>query len=110
MIHSQIESISYSPLPFGTLDRSVFAVTVENTGTGDVWALRNMGRCYGRDGVWDDEPQPSSRTDEWLAKHRYGFEEAKAVAVRICGSVTWNGRTADELAATQTRTDESETK
>lgn len=64
---------------------SVGPVSIERTGTkyglgdswaADAWAIRCMGRCYGRNGEWDFEPQPSSRTDEWLAVYRWTLDEA----------------------------------
>ncbi len=36
-----------------------------------LWAVRRNGDCLGRDGHWSYEPQPSSRSQEWLALHRF---------------------------------------
>lgn len=37
-----------------------------------LWAARYESRCLSTSGQWDYEPLPSSRTDEWLAQHRFG--------------------------------------
>lgn len=94
----RVESYSYSPIPPGTYDRGTWGVTVENTGD-DMWAIRNGSRCLDRNLEWDHEPRPSSRTDEWLAQHRFTLPEAQRLARRVCHDVTWNGRTADDIAA-----------
>ena len=47
-------------------------------GAPDKFAVRKLGTTLGRDG-WRHEPQPSSRTDEYMAAHRFDtFEEAHA--------------------------------
>lgn len=42
----------------------------------DVWAIRKGPLVLLRSGKWDYEPQPSSRTDAWLAKARWTESEA----------------------------------
>lgn len=60
--------------------RGRFVVSVLDV---DVWAIRRgAGACLSRDGKWVREPQPSSRTDEWLAEHRFTLEEATILAER----------------------------
>jgi hypothetical protein len=46
----------------------------------DVWAVRCMGRCLNRDGRWEHEPLPSSRTDAFKARTRFSCDEAKLAA------------------------------
>jgi hypothetical protein len=41
-----------------------------------LWAIRELGMCYGKGGRWSYEPQPSSRTDEWLKVYRFATKEA----------------------------------
>lgn len=37
-----------------------------------LWAVRDgFKKCLSKNGEWDYEPFPSSRTDEWLAAHRF---------------------------------------
>ncbi len=69
-----------SCLPADHADRFSFALRVENRGA-DVWAVMRRGSCYGTGG-WDYEPSPSSRTDDWLATHRFPLDEALAIAKR----------------------------
>jgi hypothetical protein len=42
---------------------------------GDRWAIRAWGYCLNRDGKWDYEPMPSSRTDAFFARCRYATPE-----------------------------------
>lgn len=36
------------------------------------WAVRNgLGLCLSRDGIWEIEPRPSSRDDDFIARTRY---------------------------------------
>lgn len=98
------DSVSYSPIPLDdALHRATWQVRVEFTGYGDDgmerWAVRNSGRCLNVSGEWEREPIPSSRTDEWLAEHRFTRHEAANLAGQVCHTVTWNGHTADEIAS-----------
>jgi hypothetical protein len=95
-----IDRFTYSPIPLdNALDRIAWQVSVEWAGSGR-WAIRNSGYCLNRNGEWEHEPQPSSRTDQWLAEHRWeDLAEARRVAREVCLSVTWNGKTAADIAA-----------
>jgi hypothetical protein len=42
----------------------------------DIWVISYMGCCLGPDGEWEWEPQPSSRSDEFLERHRFTLDEA----------------------------------
>jgi hypothetical protein len=46
----------------------------------DVWAIRCMQRCLNRDGFWEWEPLPSSRSDEFKVRSRWECAEALAHA------------------------------
>lgn len=96
------EQVSFSPLPVGSMDRCTWQVTVDYAAgfDGDRWAVRIMGRALNKHTrQWDPEPIPSSRTDEWLADHRWtDYGEAVTAARAVCGNVTWNGMSADFLA------------
>jgi hypothetical protein len=100
MIHAAIERYSYSPIPLDHPDRETWGVAVERAAPRR-WAIRNLSHCLNRiSGEWEYEPLPSSRTDEWLEAHRWTqLEEAQLIAARVCGSVTWNGTSAEEIAA-----------
>jgi len=53
--------------------------------TGIYYAVRQHGACMDRDGEWDIEPMPSSRTDEWLARFRFAtWEDAAKAIERHC--------------------------
>lgn len=97
-----LSGIQISPIPIGNINRSAWAVDVEFSGRLDeglaLYAVRNIGRSLNRDGEWDHEPRPSSRTDKWLARHRFPLDEALRLARQYAPTVTWNGQTAEQIA------------
>ena len=75
-----------------------FAVYVEDRGRGS-WAVTHEGNCLSVDGTWDYEPNPSNRDNEWMALHRFTFNDAYTAAVAAAATVTLMGKTAAEYAA-----------
>lgn len=71
-------------------DVSRFAVKVSWRGH-DRWAVTRFGDCWGPEG-WEHEASPSNRTPEFLAVHRYGLEDAIALARQLVDGVVVNGR------------------
>lgn len=55
------------------------------------WAVRWRHLVLHRSGRWDWEPQPSSRTDRWLASHRFTFETAMKLAKKAAPLLSING-------------------
>ena len=49
----------------------------------EAWAVRRDMDCLALDGTWSYEPMPSSRTEEWLARHRFTSAEAAASAIPL---------------------------
>jgi hypothetical protein len=49
----------------------------------EAWAVRRDMDCLALDGTWSYEPMPSSRTEEWLARHRFTSAEAAAHAIPL---------------------------
>jgi len=97
----QVTEYTVSLLPGDDIDAYSFAITVTYRGRG-LWAVSRHRRCLRRDGVWDFEPIPSDRTDEWLAEHRFTEAEALELAKEWAPRVMCNGITAAEaLARTQ---------
>jgi len=80
---------------------SLFSVNVELTNyQDDRWAVRVGPQCLDEHGNIDMEPIPSSRSDEWLAKHRFSAVGAAKIAMAYVDSEpTVNGRTARDYAA-----------
>jgi hypothetical protein len=77
----------------------VFDITVQRTLIGlDMWAVRRMGRCCDRDGNWEYEPLPSSRSSAWLRRYRMPLDEALTVARRAAPNIVVNGTRATEAA------------
>lgn len=83
-------------LPDSIPDRSSWNITVEWRGQ-DTWAVKRWSDCLGRDGEWDYEPNPSSRTDEWIKDHRFPLAEALELAKRAAPDVIVNGFTPADL-------------
>lgn len=90
-----------SLLPEGDINANLYEITVEERGQLDgttLWAACRMGRCLNRRGRWDYEMQPSSRTDRWIAGHRFDFDTALRLAKKAAPPITVNGWTvADAL-------------
>lgn len=103
-IHAQVESVSFSPIPVGHCDRDTWQVTVDLRHSRDgvqSWAVRISGRALNTEtGEFDYEPIPSERTDDWLATHRFSdYDAACRAAMEAAPGVTWNGRSAAQIAA-----------
>jgi hypothetical protein len=70
-----------------------YGIYVEDRGKGK-WAVTYGGMCLGRNGEWDYEPMPSSRTDEWIAANRFDSpEEAERAFKDHKPRLRINGRT-----------------
>ena len=54
-------------------------VYVENRGD-DKWAVTNGSACFNTDGQWESEPMPSNRDAAFLARTRFDFPKATALA------------------------------
>ena len=86
------------------INAHLYAVAIESRGHNggpELWAVTWMGRCLDAHGAWDYEPIPSSRTDDWLAEHRFDFQTALRLARQAAPGVTVNGTTAAQIAARQ---------
>lgn len=70
----------------------------------DMWAARRHGDVLNRSGVWEWEPMPSSRDDEFLARCRFG-SHAEAIAavshvqVQVSAAITQPAPEAQQVAA-----------
>jgi hypothetical protein len=90
-----------SCLPIDHIDRHHFEIKVAWRGP-DQFAVMEGPYCLGADGDWEYEMQPSSRTDKWLAGHRFPLDEALALARDAAAEMTCNGHTvADALARSE---------
>jgi hypothetical protein len=72
-----------------------FAIKVGYRGKG-TWAVHRRSRCLGTDGVWDYEPLPSERDDDWLTTHRFDEQTALRLAEEQAQLVTVNGITVQQ--------------
>lgn len=74
---------------------------------GGLWAVCCAGEVLGRDGKFDYEPFPSSRTEIWIAAHRFAFPEALALAQEILkGGIT--GYESKETVSTEALANDEE--
>jgi hypothetical protein len=61
------------------------------------WAIRESGSVLAKDGEWEFEPNPSSRTPEFLERTRWGsLEEAATFAAQHPGTPTLQPSTENE--------------
>lgn len=100
-------SYTVSCLPKRDMDTHLFEIRIEERGQIDGttrWAVCRMGYCLNRSGRWDYEMLPSSRTDRWIARHRFDLETAIRLAKKAAPLITVNGHTVAEALA---RTKES---
>jgi len=73
-------------LGFAVTSFGIGEITVESRGDG-MWAVLDGRWCLNRDGGWEHEPMPSSRTEEFLARCRFPLEEAVVRAAAAHGAV-----------------------
>ena len=97
-VSTRVTQYQVNALPESILDAHHWDVTVEYRGDGK-WAICHFRQCLGDDGEWDFEPSPSSRTDEWLATHRFTEEEALRLAREQAPNITVNGLTPADVIA-----------
>lgn len=89
-------------LPPDHIEAPHFTITVEWRG-GDLWAVCRFKECLGTDGVWDWEPSPSNRTDEWKNAHRFDLDSALALAKDAAPEMTVNGYTVADVLQMEAR-------
>jgi transglutaminase-like putative cysteine protease len=71
-------------------DAIYYDIYVVYRGNG-LWAVTNYsGKVYNKNGESEYEPQPSSRTDEFLAEYRHSLVDAIALAEEVANHVTVN--------------------
>jgi hypothetical protein len=97
-VTSRTTEVSYCALPEDDVNAYQVTVKVAWRGAGQ-YAVLHRSFCLSTDGAWDYEHLPSERTDEWLATHRFGFDEACALAEAVALTVTCNGLNAEALLA-----------
>jgi hypothetical protein len=87
-IHTTESEFRVSCLPPDHEAAHHFTITVSWRGKGRWAVLDPRGFCLGHDGEWDYEPMNSSRTEEWLAEHRFSLSEALGRAQREAPNLT----------------------
>jgi hypothetical protein len=59
------------------------------------WAVLFRGDCIDIDGKRSNEPLPSSREDEWIARHRFDLPTAMEVAKKFAPTIRVNRYTVE---------------
>ena len=98
--------VSIWPEDCSCIDSAMYCCAVVDQGFGK-WSVRrgtctdkeSSQPCLGTDGEWHYENQPSDRTREELAGHRFDVVTALGLAREMAPSVTLNGPTAEEALA-----------
>lgn len=90
-------------LPPDSFEATLWGVTVEWRSQ-DQWAVCVRGWCLTADGDLIHEPQPSSRSDEFIAATRLGLDTALAMAEEYADTMVVNGRTWRDVSATRPTT------
>jgi hypothetical protein len=98
-VHMRVTEVTLSAIPEDNVNHPHFSIQVAWRGPGDVYAVKRHSQVLGADGTWDYEPRPSSRTDEWIATHRFPYEQAVALAAAAVQFLTVNGFTVADVLA-----------
>lgn len=97
-ISQRITEVTVSALPADNVDYDLYSVKVQWRG-GETYAVKRFSQVLGADGLWDYEPSPSNRDDDWIATHRFSYEEAVQLAAKAAPDVTVNGSTVADCLA-----------
>jgi hypothetical protein len=94
-----VTAYTVSCFPPDDLDGSSWDIRVEYCGR-DRWAVRWLGQmCADSKGHFVHEPQPSSRSDYFLKRHRFSLEKALLIAKAAAPGIILNNMTpADAIA------------
>lgn len=98
-VYQQPVAYEFSCLPDTHPGRWHFTIRVERRGPGAWAVVRPSGFVLSREGTWDFEPQPSSRTDEWIAANRFRYHEAFLLAEQWAPKLTVMGHTVEDALA-----------
>lgn len=101
-VHTRITEVTVSTVPEDNINHHHFSVKVSWRGA-DRYAVERHREVLGADGEWEFEPSPSSRDDDWIATHRFSYDEAYRMAVHACQHVTVNGLTVADVLARAAR-------
>lgn len=66
-------------------------VTIEKRDDNNCWAIVSGSSVLAKDGAWEYEPRPSSRTDEFKQRTRYTINEAMDTLEKFFGKDALEG-------------------
>jgi hypothetical protein len=102
----RIASYEVCCVPFNNINRRHWVIKVEHRGF-ERWSVTHEGSFLGRDGWWSDGCADGESYDQWLDDHRFGEQEAIALATHWAPKVKSMGKNAAELAMWERDLDES---
>lgn len=97
-VNVRITEVTVCAVSTDSINHHAYAVQVAWRGE-DAYAVIHHRECLGADGKWDFEPTSSSRTDEWIAAHRFSYVEAYRLAVEVAPTIVVNGVSATDADA-----------
>lgn len=95
---ARVTEVTVCALPETNINHDLYAIKVAWRGD-ERYAVFRHSQCLGIDGEWSYELNPSSREDDWIATHRFGYDEALRRAVEAAPHVTVNGFTVADCLA-----------
>lgn len=97
-VYERVTEVTVCAVPEDNITHHSYAITVAWRGD-ETYAVTHYRRCLGTDGEWDFEPSPGSRTDKWIATHRFAYDTALRLARAAAPGVTVNGWSAAQIVA-----------
>jgi hypothetical protein len=97
-IHTRVTPTIFevTVLPPDFPDGYLWTINVEYRGS-NLWAIvHHSSNVYGKTGMWDYEPIPSERTDEWLEKYRWSLHDALEIAQKIAPDLKFRGMSPED--------------
>lgn len=98
-IYSTCTEWAVCALPESNINYRYFKLIVRRNAEGAWYVTDGFDRCLGADGEWDEGVKPYGRGDDWIAAHRFTFNEALDLAQAAAPGVVVNGHTVAEALA-----------
>jgi hypothetical protein len=81
---ARVTTYTFDAGPAGWEHENIQVVHTGMSEVADVWAVRKRGWCWNtEDDVWEHEPLPSSRDEEFYERCRFTLDQALVLAATI---------------------------
>jgi hypothetical protein len=94
-VNLRLTELTVCALPEGDINYYSYALKVQWRGR-ETYAVMDGRKVLGEDGEWDYEPPVSERDDDWIATHRFPYDEAVGLAVVAAPHVVVDGQRVTE--------------